>query len=221
MRVTIRIVAGSLRGRKVVCNHSAELRPTPQMVREAFFSILGNAIPDRIFIDVFAGTGVVGMEALSRDAKQALFIERDFQLAQAIEQHLRGFGLSRQSKLYRTDAYRWIAAWQAPTEPVNVFVSPPFPDLRERSEEFRKAVATLQDKVAPESVIVIQGERGSPLEDDPTMAGWEERRYGRNVLLLWQKEDRSQETGDRSQEKEEGSQGSGVGSQEMGSGNQV
>src|SRR5436190_18058204 len=107
MRVTIRIVAGSLRGRKVVCNHSAELRPTPQMVREAFFSILGNAIPGRIFVDIFAGTGVVGMEALSRDAKQTLFIERDFQLTQELEKHLRGFELSRQSKLYRTDAYRW------------------------------------------------------------------------------------------------------------------
>ena len=48
-------------------------------------------------------------------------------------------------------------------------------------------MAALQKKVAPESVIVIQGERGS-LEDDPTLAGWEERRYGRNVLLIWQKE---------------------------------
>src|SRR5881227_917241 len=139
MRVSIRIVAGSLRGRKVVCNHSAELRPTPQMVREAFFSILGNAIPDRVFVDLFAGTGVVGIEALSRDAKQTLFIERDFQLAQDIEQHLRAFGLTRQAKLFRTDAYRWIAAWQPPAEPVNVFLSPPFPDLKERPEEFVKA----------------------------------------------------------------------------------
>jgi 16S rRNA (guanine966-N2)-methyltransferase len=188
MRVTIRIVAGSLRGRKVVCNHSAELRPTPQMVREAFFSILGNAIPDRIFIDIFAGTGVVGIEALSRDAKQTLFIERDFQLAQGIEKHVREFELSRQSKLFRTDAYRWIAAWNPPAEPVNIFLSPPFPDLQERPEEFVSAVAALQEKVAPESVIVIQGERGSPLEENPTMAGWEERRYGRNVLLIWQKE---------------------------------
>jgi 16S rRNA (guanine966-N2)-methyltransferase len=187
MRVTIRIVAGSLRGRKVVCNHNADLRPTPQMVREAFFSILGNAIPDRVFIDIFAGTGVVGMEALSRNAKQTLFIERDFPLAQEIEKHLREFELSRQAKLFRTDAYRWIAAWQAPPEPVNVFLSPPFHDLKERPEEFVRAVAVLQDKVAPESVIVIQGERGS-LEDDPTLAGWEERRYGRNVLLIWQKE---------------------------------
>src|SRR5947209_1629988 len=188
MRVAIRIVAGSLRGRKVVCNHSAELRPTPQMVREAFFSILGNAIPGRLFIDVFAGSGVVGMEALSRDAKQTLFIERDFQLAQGLERHLRAFGLARQAKLFRTDAYRWIAAWQAPAEPVNVFLSPPFPDLQERPHDFMKAVAALQEKIAPESVIVIQGERSSPLEDDPALAGWEERRYGRNVLLIWQKE---------------------------------
>src|SRR5206468_1602584 len=91
MRVSIRIVAGSLRGRKVVCNHSAELRPTPQMVREAFFSILGNAIPGRAFIDIFAGTGVVGIEALSRGAKQTLFVERDLRLAQELEKHLRNF----------------------------------------------------------------------------------------------------------------------------------
>jgi 16S rRNA (guanine966-N2)-methyltransferase len=188
MRVAIRIVAGSLRGRKVLCNHSAELRPTPQMVREAFFSILGNAIPDRLFIDIFAGSGVVGMEALSRDAKQTLFIERDLQLAQHLEGHLRAFGLARRAKLFRTDAYRWIAAWQAPTEPVNIFLSPPFVDLQERPEDFLKAVALLRDKAAPESVIVIQSERGSPLEDNPALEGWEERRYGRNVLLIWQKE---------------------------------
>jgi 16S rRNA (guanine966-N2)-methyltransferase len=189
MRISIRIVAGSLRGRKVVCNHSAELRPTPQMVREAFFSILGNAVPDRVFVDLFAGTGVVGMEALSRGAKQSLFIERDVGPAQEIDKHLRAFGLARQARLFRTDAYRWIAAWQPPPEPVNVFVSPPFPDLQERPDEFLHAVATLQAKVAPESVLVIQGERGSPLENHPTLADWEERRYGRNVLLIWQKEE--------------------------------
>lgn len=188
MRVSIRIVAGSLKGRKLTFNHNPDLRPTPQMVREAFFSILGNAIPDRVFVDIFAGTGALGLEALSRGASQTLFIERDLRLAQDIEGHLRAFGLTRQAKLYRTDAYRWIAAWQPPPEPVNVFLSPPFADLDERPAEFVQALKTLQDKVAPESVIVVQGERDSPLEDDATLADWEERRYGRNVLLIWQKE---------------------------------
>src|ERR1017187_3193769 len=104
MRSFIRIVAGTLRGRKVGCVVTEHLRPTPQMVREAYFSILGNAIPDRPFIDIFAGTGVIGIEALSRGASAAHLIERDPQFGKDIETTLRAFGLTRQAKLYRTDA---------------------------------------------------------------------------------------------------------------------
>lgn len=189
MKVSIRIVAGSLRGRKLVLTHSADMRPTPQMVREAFFSILGNAIPNRIFVDLFAGSGVLGLEALSRGAKQTLFVERDLHFANDIDRRLREFGLVRQAKLFRTDAYRWCAVWQPPAEPVNIFVSPPFPDLQGRPEEFLGAITQLQQKVAPESVIVIQSERGAPIEGAPTLADWEERYYGRNALLIWQKEE--------------------------------
>src|SRR4051795_9681269 len=100
MRSFICIIAGNLRGRKVGCVVTPELRPTPQMVREAYFSILGNAIPDRVFVDIFAGTGVIGIEALSRGAKAALLIERDPQFAKGIETHLRAFDLTRQAKIY-------------------------------------------------------------------------------------------------------------------------
>src|SRR5205807_7396140 len=95
-RTQLRIVAGSLRGRKLTVVVHAGLRPTPQMVREALFSILGNAVPDRPFVDVFAGTGVVGLEALSRGASAATFVERDHRLANNIEGHLRSFGVDRQ-----------------------------------------------------------------------------------------------------------------------------
>src|SRR5436190_16986407 len=126
MRTYIRIISGSLRGRKLPYTVSEDLRPTPQMVREAFFSILGNAIPNRLFIDLFAGTGVVGMEGLSRGASAAYFVERDFRSVQSIEQHLREFNLSRAAKVYRSDVYRWVAAWIPSKEPVNIFLSPPF-----------------------------------------------------------------------------------------------
>src|ERR1700687_3854758 len=105
MRTFIRIVAGALRGRKVGCVVTEHLRPTPQMVREAYFSILGNAIPDRQFIDIFSGTGRIGIEALSRGASSAHLIERDPQFSKDIETTLRTFNLTRQAKLYRTDAY--------------------------------------------------------------------------------------------------------------------
>ncbi len=188
MRTTIRIVAGTLRGRKVACTVTPELRPTPQMVREAYFSILGNAIPDREFIDIFAGTGVVGMEALSRGAKSANLIERDPQFAKGIETHLRAFELTRRARLYRTDAYRWIAAWKAPAEPVNVFLSPPFADLAQKTEDLLNAARTLQSKVAEDSVIVIQTETGSPFDKAEGLRDWEVRNYGRNELLIWQRE---------------------------------
>ncbi len=187
MRTHIRIVAGNLRGRKVACTVTPELRPTPQMVREAYFSILGNAVPDRIFIDIFAGTGVLGIEALSRGASSALFVERDPQFAKGIESHLRQFDLTRRTKLYRTDCYRWIAAWMPPKTPVNVFLSPPFADLTSKTDDLIGAIRTLQEKVPEDSVIVLQSERGSPIDDAEQVRDWEMRRYGRNELLIWQR----------------------------------
>jgi 16S rRNA (guanine(966)-N(2))-methyltransferase RsmD len=188
MRTQLRIVAGSLRGRKLTCTVNPDLRPTPQRVREALFSILGNAVPGRLFVDVFAGTGVNALEALSRGASAALIVERDFRQAQEIDRHLRDFGLADQANVARADAYRWAPHWQPPAgEPVNVFVSPPFADLQRRPEEFLALVATLRDRVPDGSVLVIQSEVNSPLEGAPALEGWEQRRYGRNVLLLWVK----------------------------------
>src|SRR5262249_58243812 len=112
MRRHVRIVAGSLRGRKLVCTVGPQMRPTPQMVREALFSILGNAVPDRPFYDVFAGTGVNGLEALSRGAGSVTFVERDFRLADAIDKHLREFGVAERARVAKTDVYRWIEHWQ-------------------------------------------------------------------------------------------------------------
>src|SRR5437870_11498295 len=120
MKTQIRIVAGSLKGRKLTCDVNPALRPTPQRVRESLFSILGNAVPDRPFFDVFAGTGVIGLEALSRGATSTDFVERDFRLGQEIERHLKAFDFAEEGRVRRADAYRWGEYWAAPGEPVNI-----------------------------------------------------------------------------------------------------
>src|SRR4051794_25203832 len=155
MRVQLRIVAGALRGRKLTVQVTPELRPTPQMVREALFSILGNAVPERPFFDVFAGTGANGLEALSRGASFVTFVERDFRLAQEIDRHLAAFGVARQAQVVRTDVYRWAAQWQAPAEPVNLFLSPPFADLYQRGDDLQAMVREMQRKAADGSVLVL------------------------------------------------------------------
>src|SRR5436305_6635520 len=112
MRTELRIVAGDLKGRRLSFHIHPDLRPTPQMVREALFSILGNAVPDRPFIDIFAGTGVVGLEALSRGASRTIFIERDAKLVQELDGYLEKFELTRKGRIFRTDSYHWIAGWR-------------------------------------------------------------------------------------------------------------
>jgi 16S rRNA (guanine966-N2)-methyltransferase len=185
-KVQIRIVAGDLRGRKIACVVTPTLRPTPQMVREAFFSILGDAIPARPFIDIFAGTGVIGIEALSRGAKHATLLERDFQLASQIERYLKEFDVVDHGTVLRADVYRWAERWFPLAEPVNIFISPPFADLKNRLDQFLAMVRTLQDKVAVGSVITVQAELGFN-EEALTGEGWERRQYGRNLLFVWVK----------------------------------
>src|SRR5207244_2837588 len=102
--------------------------------------------------------------------------------------HARKFEFAKQARVYRTDAYRWIAAWQPPAEPVNVFLSPPFADLHEHADVLVPALGQLQAKVAVESVLVLKSERGSALEEMSELLAWEQRYYGRNVLMIWQKE---------------------------------
>lgn len=184
-KTQVRIVAGSLRGRKLTVVVHEGMRPTPQMVREAFFSILGNAIPDRVFYDVFAGTGVVGLEAVSRGASAARLIEKDPRQVTDIQKYADQFGVGDKVQVLKADAYRWAERWLPPKDAVNLFLSPPFPDLSQKADEFLSLVNTLLEKAPDESVLTIQAEDGFPLERLPDRDRWDVRRYGRNMLLVY------------------------------------
>lgn len=194
-KTELRIVAGSLRGRKLTCVVHPGMRPTPQMVREALFSILGNAVPGRVFYDIFAGTGVNGLEAVSRGATRAALIERDAKLATDITKHSERFGVADKVQVLRADAYRWAERWVPPMGgPVNLFLSPPFPDLQpDKVAAFMTLVNGLLAKAPDESVLTIQAEDGFPVADLPEPDLWDVREYSRNVLLFRVKGDQPPE----------------------------
>lgn len=185
-KTEIRIVAGSLRGRKLTVTVHPGMRPTPQMVREALFSILGNAVPGRIFYDLFAGTGVVGLEAVSRGATRSLLVEKDPKQVTEIHKYVDRFGVADKVQVLRADTYRWAERWVPPPGgPVNLFLSPPFPDLQpDRIDAFLKLVNDLLAKAPDETVLTIQAEDGFPIDKLPNAGDWDIREYSRNVLLF-------------------------------------
>ena len=132
----------------------------------------------------------IGLEALSRGASFAVFVERDFRLAQEIEHHLRELRPGRHRR--RSFAPTFTAGpehWRPPREPVNVFLSPPFADFASRAATTSWHWSpALRRKVATGSVLVLQTEKQRAQQGWPDFAAWDERRYGRNVLLIWVKE---------------------------------
>jgi 16S rRNA (guanine(966)-N(2))-methyltransferase RsmD len=158
------------------------------MVREALFSILGDAVPGRAFFDLFAGTGAIGLEALSRGAAAVVLVERDFRVAAEIERHVHQFQVADRATVVRADVYRWAERWPGSTEPANVFLGPPYADFERRLDMLLTVIERLQAKTAPGSVVVVQAEDAPWLNQVARGPGWENRRYGRNHLLIWLKE---------------------------------
>ncbi|QEL18829.1 RsmD family RNA methyltransferase [Limnoglobus roseus] len=185
------IISGTLRGRRMASFVHEGLRPTPQMVREALFSILGNAVPNRTFYDIFAGTGVIGMEAVSRGASDARLIEVNAKQVSAIQRYAERFGVADRVQVLRSDGYRWGERWVPPAKsgPVNLFLSPPFPDLEpDKVASFLALVNNLLEKAPLESVLTIQAEDNFPVDQLPELDTWDIRTYGRNMLLIKVKE---------------------------------
>jgi 16S rRNA (guanine(966)-N(2))-methyltransferase RsmD len=188
MKYQLRIIAGELRGRRVTVIGDPGLRPLADRAREALFSILGERVPDRVFHDVFAGSGAVGLEALSRGATSVLFVEREPQAVTHLIQHLEKFGVADRARVLRADAYRWADKWATPTEPVNVFLGPPYAEFERNTKALRGMIAKLQQQCPFDSTLIVQSERAFDAEQLPDAGRWDVRHYGRTQLALWYKQ---------------------------------
>jgi 16S rRNA (guanine966-N2)-methyltransferase len=101
----IRIIGGSARGRKLQMVPGDGTRPISDRAKQALFNILGSDILDAAVLDLFAGTGSVGIEALSRGAKEAVFVEKEKQAAGIIQANLATIGFSGQARVLRADVF--------------------------------------------------------------------------------------------------------------------
>ncbi len=118
----MRIIAGEFRSRKLKALPGLETRPTPDRLRETLFNILAPRIDGVTFLDAYAGTGAVGIEALSRGAAQAIFIEKNRAAVEIIRDNLRTLGLENRAEVF-TGKASWVLERLAADI---VFLDPPY-----------------------------------------------------------------------------------------------
>ena len=124
MRGKVRIIGGEWRGRKLAVPEKQGLRPSPDRVRETLFNWLNWQVPASRCLDLFAGTGALGVEAASRGAKQVILVEKDREIAEGLRQQLAPFA-SAKVQVIQADALQYLK--KSPIEPFNiVFLDPPF-----------------------------------------------------------------------------------------------
>jgi 16S rRNA (guanine966-N2)-methyltransferase len=152
----MRIVGGRLRGRALVAPTSNAVRPTADRLREALFNILAHAYGDPVtgarVLDLFAGTGALGLEALSRGAAFALFVDDGAQARALMRENVAALGLGGVSKIFRRDATRLGAAH--PLDPFSLaFLDPPYGHgLAEQA----LASAHAGGWLAPDALVVVE-----------------------------------------------------------------
>lgn len=152
----IRIIGGSLKRSKLHVINRDGLRPTPDRTRETLFNWLMPLIPGAIVLDCFAGSGALGLEALSRGASSCTFVEIDREVAQQIEANLARFEITGQASVTMTNAL--ILPLDVIKRANLIFADPPF-----NKGISQKFLTWIRDKVQTDSRIVIECERNEVL----------------------------------------------------------
>lgn len=167
----VRIVAGSLRGSRLSVADAPGLRPTPDRVRETLFNWLAPVIDGARCLDLYAGTGALGIEALSRGAAECVFVERDRALVQSLRDNLARLRVAH-AEVVQADAFGHLA--QPPARRFDlVFLDPPFD-----AGLWNEAAARLEqaDWLAPTAFIHVEAGPNAGFEPP---AGWRRHREGR------------------------------------------
>jgi 16S rRNA (guanine966-N2)-methyltransferase len=152
----MRVVAGEFKGRPLRMPRGARTRPTADKVREALFSILGDVSGARV-LDLFAGSGALGIEALSRGAAGAVFVERDPRAVDAIHRNLEAVGA--EAEVRRQDVLRFLASYEGRFD--LVLIDPPYDfAVRLAGPLAERLPAVLAD----EARIVVESDKRRPLE---------------------------------------------------------
>ncbi|WP_337879271.1 16S rRNA (guanine(966)-N(2))-methyltransferase RsmD [Rheinheimera sp.] len=178
----VRLISGRWKGRRLPVLDAQGLRPTSDRVKETLFNWLMQDVAGAVVLDCFAGSGSLGLEALSRYAASVLLLEKDAQTAALLKKHLQSLN-SSEGAVHHTDTLLWLQK-PATTQFDLVFIDPPF--RQQLALPTCQALAS-QGWLKPGALVYLETEKELTLQDIP--AGWtllKEKIAGQLAYRLWQ-----------------------------------
>lgn len=197
----VRIIGGTFRGRRLKYHGDPVVRPMKHRTREAIFNLVSTECAGRHAIDLFAGTGSLGLEALSRGAASATFIEKHVPSSRIVKENIRSLGVADRATLLVTSAFLWVkrdlqsaaAANASAGKAWLVFCSPPYAFYHERQAEMLDLIHRIQAHAPAETILIVEADeqldfemlRGGATSDEHD--AWDVRGYAPAVVGVWRK----------------------------------
>jgi 16S rRNA (guanine966-N2)-methyltransferase len=175
----MRVIAGSLRGRRIDAPRGVTTRPTSDRVRESLFDLLGPLSAGAAALDLFAGSGALGIEALSRGAARVTFVERDREALAALRRNLEALGMRGRARVVVGDALQASALAPGPWR--LILADPPY-----AGSAAARIVEEASRLLVPGGCLALEHAADVPLPGPPdSLAVWKSRRYGRTRVTLY------------------------------------
>lgn len=175
----MRIIGGQLKNKRIEYSGDTRTRPMKERVREAVFNLIGPAIKGKIAIDLFSGTGALGLEAISRGAIEAHLIERHVPTSKLIRNNAEALEITDLITIYAHNSFMWVKKELEKVErtPWVVFICPPYDFFVSRWEEMEKQMATLLEVAPPESILIVEFDDQFEASHLPDAENWDVRVY--------------------------------------------
>ncbi|HYW28083.1 MAG TPA: 16S rRNA (guanine(966)-N(2))-methyltransferase RsmD [Terriglobales bacterium] len=168
----LRVGGGEVGGRRLSAPRG--IRPTAGLVREAIFNVVVPVLADAAVLDLFAGSGALGIEALSRGAASATFVDQDEHAVRVVRQNLEALGLTGRGRAVRAEVTRWLTTNPEEVQRASlVLLDPPYNDA-----VLAHALALLDSLVSAGATVVAEHFHRQPLPDLRRLRSGRERRYG-------------------------------------------
>lgn len=186
--VGLRIIGGTFRGRKLRYGGDLRVRPMKDRVREALFNLIGPSIQGKHALDLFAGTGALGLEAVSRGAVSATLIEQHYPTAKVLRENVATLGIEERVEVVTADVFTWLRRHpMLPSIPWVVFCSPPYDFFIERQETMLELISGLIDAAAEGSILAVESDTRFDFSLLPHPETWDVRTYRPAMVGIFRK----------------------------------